>query len=249
MQRFLNVSETPFDLRYDADEVIDIEAPTCRASNYGHAARAQAERLNNFPGNAHFFLRLGGERDADCVPNAFVQKNAKADRGLNCSAERSPCLCTTAMEWIINFLSKQAISGNGALHVRSFKRNDDIGEVQVLENPNVPQRRFNHRFRRSCAVLLQKIFFQRAAINADANRNFLRLRRADNFHDALVLPNVSGIQTQLINPSFQCQQGEFVMKVYVGNDWHVRHSFTNFLETNRGVIVRYRQAHYLATGA
>ena len=58
---------------------VDVEAPARRAGDDRHAALAQLKRLQNLPRDAHLLLRLGGERDADGVADAFVQEYAEAD--------------------------------------------------------------------------------------------------------------------------------------------------------------------------
>ena len=79
------------------------------------------------------------------------------------------------MQRIVNLLGEQPISCHSALHVRGFERDDSVCEIEVFENLYVAQGRFNHRFRRRRAVLLQEVFFERAAVDANADRNFLRL--------------------------------------------------------------------------
>src|SRR2546430_393407 len=98
------------------------------------------------------------------------------------------------MKWIIDFFGKQPVSSDRAMHVGSLKRNDDLGKVEVLKNLNVPQSRFDHRFGRRRAVLLQQILFERATVDADANWHLLCLCGADHFDDALVLADVAGIE-------------------------------------------------------
>jgi hypothetical protein len=112
----------------------------------------------------------------------------------------------------------------------------------------VTQRRFDHRFGRGRAVLFEQIFFQRAAVHADANRNLLRLRGAHNFDDAFMLTDIAGIQTQLVDAGFQCEQCELVVKVYVGNERNFRHALANFFQRQCRVVVRHSQTHNFAAG-
>src|SRR5437764_13055923 len=121
------------------------------------------------------------------------------------------------MKWIIDFLSEQTIGGHCAMHVGRLKRNDDLGKVEILENLNMPYRGFDHRFRGRRAVLPQQIFFERATVDADANWHLLRLRRADDFDNALVLADVPGVEAELVDAGFERQQRQLVMKVNVGD--------------------------------
>src|SRR5207253_11218472 len=84
MKRFLDVRETSFDLSDDLDKVINVEPPASGTRDDSHAARSQAERLYDFPGDAHFFLRFCRQRDANRVANAFVQQDSETDRGFDC---------------------------------------------------------------------------------------------------------------------------------------------------------------------
>src|SRR5260370_25458954 len=97
------------------------------------------------------------------------------------------------MKWIVNLLSEKSISRDRAMNVRGLQRYDDVGEVKVFEDPDMPQCRLDHRFGRCRPILLQKIFFQRAPVNTNPNWYFLGLGRAHDFDDAFVLPNVSWI--------------------------------------------------------
>src|ERR1041384_2903544 len=194
MQRLFNVRQAPLDFGDDLDEVIYIETSACGTCNDGDAARAQAERLHYLPSDPNFFLRFSRERNSNRIADAFVQKDTESDRGFNCAYKRRSCFSHAQMKWIIDFLSEQTIGGNCAMHVGRFQRDDDVGEVEVLENLNMAQSRFDHRLRGCRAVLLQQIFFERAAVDADTNWHLLRLRGADNFDDALVLADVAGVQ-------------------------------------------------------
>src|SRR5213075_168676 len=79
MQRLLDMCEPAFDFSHDLDEVVDIESSACRACDDRHSAFAQFKRLQNFPADADFFVRLGCKTDADRVTDPFVQKNSEAD--------------------------------------------------------------------------------------------------------------------------------------------------------------------------
>src|SRR5438270_2077335 len=116
------------------------------------------------------------------------------------------------MERIVDLLRQQAIRGHRALNVGSLQRNDDVSEVEVFKNLYVTQRRFDHSLRRGGAVSLQEIFFQRSAVDSDPNRHLLCLRGAHDFDDALVLADVAGIQTQLVDAGFKRHHCQFVIK-------------------------------------
>src|SRR5262245_58368300 len=109
MQRLFNVSEPPFDLGNDLDKVIDIEPTAGGTRDDRHSARAQTERLHNLPGDANFFLRLRGERNAYRVANAFVQQNTETDRGFDGAGEGCSRFGHAEMERIVDFLGQQTV--------------------------------------------------------------------------------------------------------------------------------------------
>src|SRR5437764_485225 len=127
------------------------------------------------------------------------------------------------MQRVINLRGEQAISCDGAMNVGSFERDDDVVEIQVFENLYMAERRLDHRFWRSRPVFLQQIFFERAAVDAYANRYFLRLCCAHDLAHALMRTYVTGIKSELINASIERHQSELVMKVYIGDERHIGH--------------------------
>src|SRR5438132_13262122 len=133
MQRLFDVRQSAFNFSHDLDKVIHIKPPARRTGDDSYAARAQAERLHDLPGHAHFFLRLSRQRYANRVANAFVQQNAETNRGFDCAYKSRSCFSHAKMKWIVNFFREQAIRGNGAMNVRSLERNDNVGEVEVFE--------------------------------------------------------------------------------------------------------------------
>src|SRR6185295_1748339 len=104
MQRLFNVGQAPLDLGNDLDEVVHVKTAASRTRNHGDAARAQAQRLNNLPGNTHFFLRLGGKRNTNRVANAFVQQNAESDGRLDSSAKGRAGFGYAEVKWIVDLL-------------------------------------------------------------------------------------------------------------------------------------------------
>src|SRR6185369_6176435 len=119
----------------------------------------------------HFFLRFSSKRNSDRVADSFVKQNSKSDGRLDSAAERGAGFSHAEMKRIINFLGQQPISRDGAVHVRSFQRNDDVSEVEVFKNLNMTQRRLDHCFWRRRPVLLQQIFLERTTVHADSNRH------------------------------------------------------------------------------
>src|SRR5262252_175557 len=117
------------------------------------------------------------------------------------------------MKRIVDLLSQQAIGSDGAVNVRRLERDNDVGEIQIFKDPNMSDRRFDHRFGSRGAVLCQQILLERSAVDADANRHALRLSRAYYFDNSLVASDVSRIEPQLVDARFQRQQRQLVVKM------------------------------------
>src|SRR5690348_6884425 len=139
MQRLLDVSQTALDLLDNPDEVINVKPSTRRTRNDRHATRSQAERLNNLPRHSNFFLRLRSKRDTNRVANSFVQQNPETDRRFHRSTERSSGFRDAKMKRVIALPSQQSIRRDCPMHVRSFQRNDNVSEIEILEDLNMPQ--------------------------------------------------------------------------------------------------------------
>ncbi len=104
MKWLFDVSQPPFDLRYDTDKVIDIEPATRRTRNDRNSTRPQTEGLHNLPRHSHFFLRFSGKRNANRVANTFVKQDPESDRRLYGSTERSACFGNAEMKRIVDLL-------------------------------------------------------------------------------------------------------------------------------------------------
>ena len=62
---------------------VDLGAPAGRARDHVGAARAQAERGEDLPGDPHLFDRIAGERHAQRVADALREQRPDADGALD----------------------------------------------------------------------------------------------------------------------------------------------------------------------
>jgi hypothetical protein len=74
-------------------------------------------------------VRLGRERDADRVADAFVQEDAEADGRFDRAAEGRPRLRHAEVERVVAHLREQPVGRDRAVHVRGFERDDDVLKV------------------------------------------------------------------------------------------------------------------------
>src|SRR5690606_15579652 len=96
-------------------------------------------------------------------------------------------------------------------------------------------------------VFFEQVFFERTAVDADADRNFLSLSGADDLAYAVDGTDVPGIDAEFVDARIQSFEREFVMEMDVGDDRHVR-AFADLVHRGRGVVIRHGDADYLATG-
>ena len=57
----------------------------------------------------------------------------------------------------------------------------------------MPHSGFDHRFGRRGAILFEKVFFERTAVDADADRHFAGLGGTNNLADAVDVTDIAGI--------------------------------------------------------
>src|ERR1044071_2098595 len=107
MQRLFNVGQTAFNLGNYLYKVVYVETSASWTSNHRHAPRSQSERLHNLPGDADFFLRLGGQGNTNRVADALMQKNSKTNRRLDGSTKCRPGFGHPKMKRVINFFGQQ----------------------------------------------------------------------------------------------------------------------------------------------
>lgn len=86
-------------------------------------------------------------------------------------------------------------------------------------------------------IFLQ-VFFERTRINADADRNTVLARRADDRVDAIFPTNVAWIDAQAVNAQLGHAQGDFIVKVDIGDQRHVGQAL-DLAEGLSGVHVGY----------
>src|SRR5205085_7253001 len=135
-----------------------------------------------------------------------VQKDAEADGGLDGAAEGRPRLGYAEVERVVHLLREQAVGRDRAAHVRSLQGDDDVLNVEVFEDAYVAQGRLDHRLGRGRAILLQEVFFERAAVDADADGYAALLGGADDLAHALDGLDVARIEPELIDAGLQSHQ-------------------------------------------
>ena len=105
-------------------------APATRAGSDHRRECTQAHRLQQFLGNDDFtrarFVRLGRQRNADRVADAFLQQHRQCSRRRNNALRSHAGLGQTEVQGVIAARSEIAIDRNQLLHAGNLAREDDL---------------------------------------------------------------------------------------------------------------------------
>ena len=105
-------------------------------------------------------------------------------------------------------------------HVRSFHADLELVEIVVLQDADMIQPAFHHRFRARLAVLFQQVLFQRPGIDPDADRTTVILGCLDHLTHARGIADVARIDPQAGGASLGGFDGALVVEMDVGHDGH-----------------------------
>ncbi len=111
----------------------------------------------------------------------------------------------------------------------------------------MPQGRFDQRIRSRLAVLFLQIFFQRAGVDANADRDIHIPRFVHHRANALFPSDVAGIDAQTIHTQVRHPQGNAVIKVDIRHQGNI-HLFADGSEGFGGLHARDRDAHDIRSG-
>ena len=84
--------------------------------------------------------------------------------------------------------------------VGGFNADFKLIEVEAIEMIDVAHSRFEQRLRRRLAIFFLQIFFQRAGVDADADRDAGLLGRLDDSLDLLLAPMLPGLRRRAWMP-------------------------------------------------
>ena len=160
-----------FDGFGQADQ-IDVGAAARRTGDEGQAFLFEPERFEDFSADAHFFHRIGGQRNPNRVADAFGEQGAQTDGGFDRADRRRARLGDAQVKRIID-LARRACDRLRSSSSGSEALSEILISViaDIFEDMDMAQAAFDHAFGGRSVVFLQQIFFQRAGVDADANRN------------------------------------------------------------------------------
>ena len=141
---------------------------------------------------------------------------------------------------------REAVCGDGQLHVAGFHAQHDILKPDLFQNPGMPERAFHQALRRRSAVLRQQFLFHGSAVYADPDRDVMRLR-AVRYHPDTVFPaDIPRIDPQLRDSVLRGADCQLIVKVDIRNQRHrapVRQGFYRF----RAGFVIHADPHQVAS--
>ena len=87
----------------------------------------------------------------------------------------------------------------------------------------------------------KQIFFERAAVDADADRDLLRFGRTDDLANAVDRTDVAGIDAEFVDSRVERLQRELVVKMNVGDDRHFG-PFADLVHRGRRIVIGHGDA-------
>ena len=149
------------------------------------------------------------------------------------------------MERIVGLFREQPIRCDRCENIRGLERNLEVCEVQIFQNVDVAEGALDERLGRRMLVLFEQRLFERARVNADADRNATILACTDDLGNFSLFPDVAGIDPKAIHTLFYCFERETVIEVDICNKRDPRPP-SDFTQHFRRVHIRHSDPHYLA---
>src|SRR5439155_393220 len=159
---------------------------------------AKAERLEDVEAGLHFHHRILGERDADRVPDAFVEEHAHARGRPDRARQRGARLGHAEMQRVRHEFREAPVRGDHDRHLERLDADDDVVEVEVLEDLDLAHREVDHALR-LVAQVARLAVTDRAVVHADTDRRPLLLRLLGDLAHAVLVVDVPGVETQLVD--------------------------------------------------
>ena len=210
------------DLLGDGNEVNLAAGARGARDNLG-ATATQAQRLQNTPGNRRLLNRIGRERDAHGVTNTLRQQNTKAHRALNGALKLGTRLGYAQVKRNMGNLAREGSIGiKRRLHAMGLGRKHNVRKAAVLKVLDEALARHHELFGLREVFALGDILLKRARVHANANRAPSGARSIDHGIDLGPIADIAGIDAELGGTGLNGTNGQLVVKVDIGNDWHRR---------------------------
>ena len=126
-----------------------------------------------------------------------------------------------------------------------LERNLHVVEILRLEDMHVLHGGSHHSLRRDATVLREDFLVQRTRIDADTDGDLCGLGFPDHSPDLLLAADVARIQAQCRNALMNGLDGQLIVKMNIGNQWHPD-LFDDVAKILRRIHIRHGQAHDIA---
>ena len=107
------------------------------------------------------------------------------------------------------------------------------------------ERALDERLGRHAAIFCEQLLFKRAAVHADADGNLVFTAGVYDRLDAVISPDVAGVDANFVRAARRRFDGETVVEMNV-RDERDGDILLNFAQRVRGLHIRHRDAHDLA---
>src|SRR3990172_6066365 len=122
------------------------------------------------------------------------------------------------MQGVLRLFGHQAIRVYRRGHVGRLDGDFYVGEVQILEYPDMPHRRLDQGLRGWMSVFLEQLLLKRAGVDPYPYGYFFLLGGPDHFGDLLGAAYVAGVYPEAVHAPVYRGQGEPVVEVYVRDE-------------------------------
>ena len=150
------------------------------------------------------------------------------------------------MQRAINGFGKLLVGRHAQKHIRCFDADFIIAKAMLFQQANMIERAVDHGFGTRFAILLQQMLFQRSGIDANTHRTAIIARRAHHFANTLRVANITRINPQARSTGLRRFDGPAVMKMDIGNDWHLN-LLDDFCKRRGRGFIGARYAHNIGT--
>ena len=150
------------------------------------------------------------------------------------------------MKWNMGNLARQGTIGiKRRLYTMGLGGKHDVGKAAVLKVPHKALTRHHELLGLRKLAALGDILLERAGVDTDANRTARSAGGVDDGIDLSPIADITGIDAQLGGTSLDGADGELMVKVNIGNDWHRRLGTDGTEALERG-FGGYTHAHDIA---
>ena len=208
--------EALLDLVYQRDEV-DAGTAAGRAGDEVRGAGRVTEAFENIPGGVDLPHRVGGQGDADGLADAVQEEAADAGGRFDEAHPLGAGFGDAEVEGVGAAGGQHPVGGNHRPDVGGLEGDDNLVKIAVFQKPHMVKAALDQRFGGRAAEAGEDFLFDRAGVDADADRDAPGGAGPGNLPDVAVVADVAGVDADFVDAGGQRFQRQPVVKVDVGN--------------------------------